>query len=116
MATSPVQVFLKKLKSINPATVTISNQKKTRDYLNSRDFERVEVITYLYSLTEANFSYGPSQNDWGTGKVWTFGINVDNDLVYVKLCLTSIRNEHEMLCMSFHEAEHPLQFPFAKKK
>lgn len=65
----------------------------------------------VLALTPADYSSGPTPRSTSSPQeAWMFGITVQGALVYVKV---SIRLEPaRCLCVSFHDAEHPLRLPY----
>lgn len=47
------------------------------------------------------------------GDMWVFGRDYDGKEVYIKISLG--RPGSNTICISFHEAEHPLNYPFKNK-
>ena len=43
--------------------------------------------------------------------MWVFGKDHNDVEIYIKISVAE-----KALCISFHEAEHPLQYPFRKEK
>lgn len=72
----------------------------------SRD-QRKQV---LRELTVADYSEGPI-TDWDGGPdLWVFGKALKGTDLYIKVTLGFTRTG-DVLCISFHSAEHPMKFP-----
>lgn len=72
--------------------------------------KRKEIIEQL--KTE-DYSQGPLEEKMrGILPMWVFGKNVKHKEVYIKISL-GIENQ-EAVCISFHLAEHPMNYPFKK--
>lgn len=65
----------------------------------------------ILALTPADYVEGPTpRSTRPSQEAWVFGIDVKGVLVYVKI---SIRLESaRCLCVSFHEAERPMNRPY----
>lgn len=65
----------------------------------------------ILALTPADYVSGPTPRSEGSSQeAWVFGITVNGALVYVKV---SVRTEPaRCLCVSFHDAQHPLHLPY----
>ncbi|MBV8622773.1 MAG: hypothetical protein JO174_04725 [Herbaspirillum sp.] len=117
-----VQGFLKQLAAANPKEIILSRQRKTLEFLDELDFDMRDVVKELRQLRVEDFSYGPSQNDWGVGWVWHFGKGVIQwaegkqvvHRVYIKLCLVLSKDGRKTTCMSFHPPEKTMTVPFSR--
>jgi len=72
------------------------------------------LTDFLMELSTDNYSSGPEEDrDCPPEEVWVFGHEIDGTEYYIKL---KIRLEtEELLCISFHEAEKPLKYPFRRR-
>ncbi len=71
---------------------------------------RVEVIQ---TLQAKDYSEGPIIDTLNhLGEMWVFGKNVKNQEVYIKITMGE-PNSHT-ICISFHIAEHKINYPFKK--
>lgn len=69
---------------------------------------RLEVIK---SLTVDDYSEGPIINTLNQfGDLWVFGKDVKGNEVYIKISLGFPKNK--TICISFHKAEHKMNYPF----
>lgn len=66
----------------------------------------------LKKLSLAQYVKGPIPDRDRKGDIWVFGIKTDRYEVYVKIKLYKIEQEFYPKCLSFHEAEYPLKYPF----
>lgn len=48
----------------------------------------------------------------GGADMWVFGVIIKRNEIYIKITL-GLENS-QVICISFHTAEHPLSFPFKK--
>lgn len=65
--------------------------------------KKVERNDYSHSIIDAT-SYG---------EMWVFGKDYDGTELYIKISLGQPGSN--TICISFHEAEHPLNYPFKNK-
>lgn len=58
-----------------------------------------------------DYSEGPKTDTLNAGApLWVFGKLVKNKMIYIKI---SVGPENRpVICISFHEAEHEMSFPF----
>ena len=70
--------------------------------------KRREIIE---SLKVEDYSEGPlDDNLYGIASMWVFGIMVRKTEVYVKISLGAFGSQ--VICISFHDAEHAMSYPF----
>ena len=92
----------------------IKNRKINRDAifelgLNSR--QREEGIL---DLSVMNYCSGPHIDNLAPGVYWIFGKQINNTEVYIKLKIAGQSGKEQALCLSFHKAEKPLNYPLSK--
>ena len=66
----------------------------------------------ILSLSVLDYSSGPITDEYQPSVYWVFGRNINGKLVYIKLKIACNRYDEKAVCMSFHEAEYPMEFPF----
>ncbi|MFC1475861.1 hypothetical protein ACFLQW_02525 [Candidatus Zixiibacteriota bacterium] len=66
----------------------------------------------LLGLSVADFCDGPEPDTDRAGSVWIFGKNVGGKNIYIKLKVAQVGNSQIAKCLSFHEAQRPLRYPF----
>ena len=75
-------------------------------------------IGVILSLSIEDYSSGPLQDLNRAGDVWIFGKTVHSIEVYIKLKLVEYRSletnamVRQAVCISFHPAREPLEYPF----
>jgi hypothetical protein len=70
--------------------------------------KRREIIE---ALKLADYSEGPLKDTLNSGSpLWVFGKTVKQTPIYIKITIGTPNNP--VICISFHEAEHPMNFPF----
>jgi hypothetical protein len=69
------------------------------------------VKEYIKNLTLRDYCEGPKKDENGifSGEVWVFGKKINNILFYIKL---KIKDNQLLCCLSFHDAEYNMIFPF----
>ena len=66
--------------------------------------------TVIINLEVQDYSEGPVIDTLNQcGEMWVFGKDVKGQEVYIKITLGK---ESSALCISFHIAEHPMNYPF----
>ena len=93
----------------------LNRADETKAPLSGLEITRNQALDYLQSLTPDNYSKGPKPDDFDeTRLVWTFGCDVDSTEAYIKLTMKPDPRRMTVvnaLFWSFHEAEHPLNYP-----
>ncbi|MCK9310854.1 MAG: toxin [Bacteroidales bacterium] len=110
-----VESFLNELKTkINIfGIVYLDDRKKNAQTLFSLEISPIRRTEFIQELKAKDYSSGPIDEKMrGFSDMWVFGITVKSVEVYVKICLglTNI----SAVCISFHIAEHPLNYPLKK--
>ncbi|WP_026836965.1 type II toxin-antitoxin system MqsR family toxin [Gillisia sp. JM1] len=109
-----VDLFLKRLKQIIKiwdVFILDSRPKNSIKDLVSLGItanRRKEVILELELI---DYCKGPlSETQFNGENMWVFGKIVKGVEIYIKL--TIIEDTNKAICISFHKAEHPMNFPF----
>ena len=88
-----------------------SDRLKNQQTLLDLEITNNDVQQILNSLEVINYSNGPEQDIVYMGQpMWIFGHQVKNREVYIKISLGFPQDR--VLCISFHVAEHPINYPF----
>lgn len=86
---------------------------KTHRFMRKVGYDRPSVFREVRALRVGNYSQGPLPDDKGRPHdVWVFGKYLAQYQIYIKLVAFVEDGEVRCLCVSFHEAEHPLAFPY----
>ncbi len=65
----------------------------------------------LENLEAEDYCEGPLEETiHGAGNMWVFGKEVSGKEIYIKVAMGQPNNS--VICISFHLAEHPLEYPF----
>lgn len=91
-------------------------QRKTNlQTLTSLGYTVDDVKMILFNLGVTDYSSGPEPDDNPnySGDVWVFGATIDTIDLYIKLKLINC-GQKQVLCLSFHHAKWPLNYPFKK--
>ncbi len=76
--------------------------------------ERKDV---LLGLRVEDYMNGPEASDRepdGPRSVWVFGVDYGGMQIFIRLRLVEKANVAYALCISFHEAERPMRFPYGR--
>ena len=87
------------------------DRPKNRETLLQLDITHLQRETIVKSLLPEDYVEGPVIDVLNKeGEMWVFGRDVKGREVYIKITLG---NENgQTICISFHIAEHPLEYPF----
>lgn len=107
---SQVAKFLKAFEcEISNSGLIFVRRKKNMDYLASLALFIYEVEEIILHLTEKNYFEGPVvDKDSSAGEIWKFSMDVQGIKTYIKLKL----DKSGAKCISFHDLEHRVSFPF----
>ena len=83
---------------------------------NQKTLEELEIVpsyrkVIIESLEVEDYVQGPVVDQLNRlGEIWVFGKDVKGREVYIKIMLGGVNCQ--TICISFHIAEHPLQYAF----
>jgi hypothetical protein len=84
---------------------------KNTQTLLALELPAIERKNILAKLQLEDFSEGPLEEKLYKGsEMWIFGKNIKGYEIYIKISLGM--NNSNVLCISFHVAEHPMIYPF----
>jgi hypothetical protein len=72
---------------------------------------RRNVRNEILALSVLDYCRGPDPDRDRPGEVWIFGRTVFGSEIYIKLKIATVSNTEIAKCISFHEANYPLNFP-----
>lgn len=78
------------------------------------DLDNTDVVEHLDTLSLVNYSHTFLDNDNNDPPyLFIFGKHISGKLIYIKIKLRNIGDgKKEIVCISFHEALYPMNFPF----
>jgi hypothetical protein len=87
------------------------DRQKNIQALLSLEITRARRREIIEALKITDYSEGPLQDALNSGPpLWVFGKTIKQTPIYIKITLGTPNNP--VICISFHEAEHPMNFPF----
>ncbi|MBQ9022030.1 MAG: type II toxin-antitoxin system MqsR family toxin [Eggerthellaceae bacterium] len=76
-------------------------------------YDTNDVLNVLQDLTVQNYSQGPLPDKKGRPHdLWVFGKIIEGTQIYIKFTAFFEENAVTAICVSFHEAEHEMNFPY----
>jgi len=85
------------------------DREKNKETLRQLDMAPIARENIVRSITEDD--YVETLSDMASwGDMWVFGKDVDNHELYIKIALGNPCDR--TLCISFHLAEHPIDYAF----
>lgn len=89
----------------------LDNREKNKQTMTQLNFRNLERLNVVKNIIVEDYSEGPIKDELnGFGALWVFGKDVDGHEIYIKIALG--RPGSNTICISFHLAEHPMQYPF----
>lgn len=123
MPATPVQIkaFLSAFKQAAQLDLNVIPRAKNLAFLTRYGFTPQERKEVLLGLQVGDYCKGPEQDDKdpdGPKDIWFFGVDYEGVKIYIKLQLVEETDGESSdtfvhaKCISFHEAEYELIFPF----
>ena len=79
------------------------------------EFDYRDVRRIMRGLEVEDYCEGPLSDDKGRPHdLWVFGAYVAQFETYIKFAIYVIQGTVKSICVSFHEAERPLSYPYRK--
>ena len=86
------------------------DREKNRNALFDLDISRFERSEIIKSIETEDYSEGPITDELYHGtEMWVFGKDVKGIEVYIKITMGGFNGRS--ICISFHKAEHPMNYP-----
>jgi len=107
-----VEQFLKQFKiKLKVFDVAYIGRGKNAQALLDMELVPAARTEVLENLEAEDYCEGPMEETFhGAGNMWVFGKEVSGNEIYIKVAMGQQNNS--VICISFHKAEHPLQYPF----
>jgi hypothetical protein len=87
------------------------DRRKNINALLNLEITRAKRREIIESLKATDYSEGPLEDTLNEGApLWVFGRTVKSSVVYIKITMGTPNNP--VICISFHEAEYEMRFPF----
>jgi len=103
-----LNAFKEKLKIWN---VIYLSRKKNLDALLMLGIVPNQRREYLISLTTQDYCQGPKPSN-NNMPIWVFGKTIGKKEVYIKIQIG--KPNKSVICISFHLAKYPLDYPYKK--
>ncbi len=86
------------------------DREKNRNALIDLDISRFERNEIIKSIETEDYSEGPISDELNQGsELWVFGKDVNGIEVYIKITMGGFNGR--TICISFHRAERPMNYP-----
>jgi len=108
-----VQVFLENFKNAAKDNFDLSRRDKNMDTLTGLGLTVQDCRNIINSLVVEDCCRQPEddRDDVRGGSVWFFGTKIGDREIYIKLKLVDLGDKKLAKCLSFHTADHTLQYP-----
>ena len=88
---------------------------KTRAFMRLVEFDYRDVRRSMRGLEVEDYCEEPLSDDKGRlHDLWVFGAYVAQFETYIKFAIYVVQGTVKSICVSFHEAERPLSYPYRK--
>ncbi|WP_255467257.1 toxin [Raoultibacter phocaeensis] len=88
---------------------------KTYRFIDKLGYRVYDVYREVVSLGIENYSMGPLRDERGRSHdLWVFGKYIELYEAYIKFAVFISFDTIAAVCVSFHEAEHPLAYPYGR--
>jgi hypothetical protein len=107
-----VEQFLKQLKQHLSIwqVIFINRPKNQLQALADLEITPKKREDIIKNLTYKNYSEGPKlETQYGGAGIWIFGKTIKTQELYIKLTIS--RETQNVICISFHKAEYPMDYP-----
>jgi hypothetical protein len=95
--------------------VLFSNRTKNMQTLADLEISQSKAKEYLTELKTEEYSDGPMTDIVYQGAdMWVFGKQIQAKEIYIKV--TMGQESDRVVCVSFHFAEHPMNYPLKMKE
>lgn len=84
---------------------------KNTQALVDLELRPIDRITIIEALEIKDYSEGPLEEKlYGGADMWVFGRTIKKKEVYIKITMGA--NNSSVICISFHLAQHKMNYPF----
>jgi hypothetical protein len=90
----------------------IVNRRENIDALAQLGLTKKNLKEEVITLSVENYCEGPEPDRDRPGDVWIFGKQIAGKEIYVKLKIAQVGKFMIAKCLSFHEADFPLCYPY----
>ena len=112
-ATKPeIESFLEEFKTkMKTFDILFLNREKNEPALYDLEITPIQRIKFLEKLKVEDYYQGPKADSFDPESFgfWEFGITIKKTQVFIKI---SLWKNKKVLCISFHPAEHKMNFPY----
>lgn len=117
-----IQRFLADFKTAVKTFLNVIPRRKNLEFLLKHGLTAQQREDMILGLQVRDYVKGPESDDKSRGPktLWFFGSEYEKLAIYIKLELIEEKDEEtgvvvkHAICLGFHEAEWPMQFPYRK--
>ena len=112
-----IEAILALVQRVDLTTFSIPGRKdpasKTSICMRGLGYTPSDVLEVIRSLEVKHYSEGPKRDDKGRPHdLWVFGKTVEGKLIYIKFTVFYDDDAVIGICVSFHEPEREMTFPY----
>lgn len=114
---SEVAAFLRAFKRIVASArgLDLIPRAETNQTIIDLGLTEKNVVSEILGLSVADYSEGALRDRDRPGHVWVFGREIYGREIYIKLKIAPVGATQIAKCISFHEANYPLRYPYRPK-
>lgn len=114
-----IEYYLSLIRNTTLETLIIPGRKdpnsKTALCMKVLGYTTEDVLQVLQQLVVEDYSEGPKADLKGREHdLWVFGKTIDDRQIYIKVTAFPEEDGITTICVSFHEAEREMTFPYRK--
>lgn len=116
-----IEAILALARQVDLTTLSIPSRKdpasKTSICMRRLGYTPSDVLAVIHSLEVRHYSEGPKRDDKGRQHdLWVFGKVVEGKLIYIKFTVFYDNDAVMGICVSFHEPEREMAFPYGRMR
>ena len=106
-----VEAFLHNLfAKLSVYGIIFENRDKNTQTLLDLGITASQRLDFIKALEPTDYISGPTEDEFGGTPLWVFGTIIYNHEIYIKIQINTFGKS--VICISFHTAEHPLNYVF----
>ena len=112
-----VVAFLKEVKKTasRPKGIFVVQREKNKRTITKLGLTNSDVLNTVIYLSVEDYCKGPEPDRDAEGDLWFFCKEIRSDDVYIKLKISERNGRDTVYCVSFHEPEHEINYPYCEE-
>jgi len=106
-----VEAFLNNLfAKLSVYGIIYENREKNTQTLLDLGIASAQRLDFIKTIEPTDYISGPTEDEFGGTPLWVFGKTIYDHEIYIKIQINTFGRP--VICISFHTAEHPLNYAF----